>query len=100
MTWHTAPAGLYHLRNGAAIPVVLVNENGEGLLPDGTTTRNYYAHLHGWTPTGSDETTINRGDYMRLVREAEQQGIPPCPHGEPRGNRFCALCRRGVAPVA
>ena len=97
MAWHTAPAGLYHIRNGAAVPVVLVSETGEGLLPDGTITRNYYAHLHGWTPTGTDENAANRAGYLALVRQAEQLGIPPCPHGEPRGTRYCALCRQSIA---
>ena len=30
---------------------------------------------------------------VEIAQLAEQLGIPSCPHGEPRGSRYCALCR-------
>ena len=96
MTWHTAPAGLYHLRDGQPIPILLVNDNGEGLLPGGQTTRHIYTHLPGLTVTNQDnrDTARSHGDYMHAVREAERHGIDPCHHGEPRGPHYCPHCRR------
>lgn len=93
-TWHTAPAGLYHLRDGRALPILLVNETGEGLLPDGTRTRHIHAHLDGWTPTPPDQARSHSNDYMAAVRQAQLDGTPECPHGEPRGVRYCPRCRR------
>jgi hypothetical protein len=95
ITWHTAPAGLYHIRAGQPVPILLVNTNGEGLLPDGSTTRHIYAHIPGLELAHQDrhDSTRNRGDYMAAVREAERTGTGPCHHGEPRGPRYCPHCR-------
>lgn len=96
MNWHTAPPGLYHIHDGKPVPILLINEHGEGLLPGGQTTTHIYAHLPGLQIANQDaqDTTRNRNDYMALVRQAEQHGTPPCPHGDPRGTRYCANCRR------
>lgn len=88
MTWITAPSGLYTLRNGNAVPVLAVNENGRGLLPGGGQTADIYAHLNGWTPSAPTRT------FREIVRDNEEG---ECPHGDPRGERYCALCRRANA---
>lgn len=98
MTWITAPAGLYTFdsQTGRAVPILAVNEDGHGLTPGGTTTKQI--HMIG-APQGDPDTadrvqarTYQR-DYMTAVRQAEQLGIPPCPHGEPRGPHYCPHCR-------
>lgn len=95
MNWHTAPAGLYHIRDGKPIPVLLINEHGQGMIPGGETTSHIYAHLPGLEIANQDkqDATRNQRDYMTAVRQAEQLGIPPCPHGEPRGPHYCPHCR-------
>jgi hypothetical protein len=96
--WITAPAGLYTFdaATGRAVPVIAVDQRGWGLLPGGSTTRQIY--MVG-APQGDPEAEgrAHRDGYMQAVRDAERTGTDPCPHGEPRGTRYCALCRSVAA---
>lgn len=86
MTWLPAPSNLYAMPKGATYPVPVLAIDpvrGVGLLPGGGITEKIYVNLPSWRPTEEPRPMYN-----------ESLAAEPCPHGEPRGPRFCALCRR------
>jgi len=98
-TWLTAPSGLYTFdsQTGRAVPILAINQDGWGLTPGGSKTKQIYMlGAPEGDPAAADrvQTRTHSSDYMAAVRQAQLDGTPECPHGEPRGARYCPHCRR------